>query len=110
MSADTITCKNTDRASRPAVLSDGRQIDPGEFGPAPDDETTQDLIDVGWLTEAITGADDTAVPAGSIAAIERWVGDDADRAKQALEAEQAAENPRSTLVDALTKLIGSEES
>lgn len=106
----TVHVKNTDRASRPAVLSDGRQIDPGEFGEAPDDATTADLIDTGWLTRATEGADETTVPTGSIAAIEKWVGEDKDRAAHALAAEQASDSPRSTLVDALNKLIGSEES
>lgn len=46
----TVSVKNTDRASRPAVLSDGSQIDPGSFGDAPDDATTDDLIANGWLT------------------------------------------------------------
>lgn len=35
-----------------------------------------------------------------------WVGEDPERAAEALEAEQAKDKPRSTLVAALTKLAG----
>ena len=35
-----------------------------------------------------------------------WVGEDAERAAEALAAEQAKDKPRSTLVAALTKLAG----
>ena len=38
-----------------------------------------------------------------------WVGDDKERAAQALAAEQAKDKPRSTVVKRLTDLAGSEE-
>jgi hypothetical protein len=38
-----------------------------------------------------------------------WVGDDPDRADEALAAEQAKDSPRSTLVKQLEKLAGSSE-
>lgn len=46
---------------------------------------------------------------GTAAEILAWVGEDQDRAKEALEAEQAKEKPRSTLVKQLEKLAGSGE-
>lgn len=46
------------------------------------------------------------LPTGGAKEILTWVGDDTDRARQALAAEQAREKPRSTLVAALTKLAG----
>lgn len=39
----------------------------------------------------------------------RWVGEDPERAAEALEAEQAKDKPRSTLVKQLEKLAGSGE-
>lgn len=46
---------------------------------------------------------------GTIDDLMSWVDDDPERAARALEAEQAKEKPRSTLVKALEKLAGSEE-
>ncbi|MFB6977692.1 hypothetical protein [Streptomyces scopuliridis] len=42
----------------------------------------------------------------SAAAVADWVGDDPERAKEALAAEQAKDKPRSTLVKALEKVTG----
>lgn len=49
-----------------------------------------------------------AVPDGTIAEVLDWVGDDLDRARVALDAEQAAKKPRTTLVGALTELLDAE--
>jgi hypothetical protein len=46
---------------------------------------------------------------GTIDALMAWVGDDKDRAVQALEAEQAKDKPRSTVVKRLTALADTEE-
>lgn len=47
------------------------------------------------------------VPEGNIDAVLDWVGDDPERAKQALDAENASEKPRVSLTDALeAKLEG----
>jgi len=46
---------------------------------------------------------------GTAAEILAWVGEDADRAAEALDAEQAKEKPRSTLVKQLEKFAGSGE-
>ncbi len=46
------------------------------------------------------------VPAGPVAAVLEWVGEDRDRAAAALAAEQAAASPRKTLVEQLGKLAG----
>lgn len=48
--------------------------------------------------------DPDAVPVGTVAAVLGWVGDDRDRAARALDAENAAEKPRTTLVAALKAL------
>lgn len=50
-------------------------------------------------------ADDGALPSGSIAVVLGWVGDDHDRAMKALEAEQAADRPRKSLVAALEAML-----
>ncbi|SDN73687.1 hypothetical protein [Allokutzneria albata] len=47
------------------------------------------------------------VPEGSVAAVLEWVGDDATRAQAALEVEQAREQPRTSLLTALEKVVGS---
>lgn len=46
------------------------------------------------------------VPDGNRDAVLAWVGDDPDRAVAALEAEELREQPRTTLVAALEKVIG----
>lgn len=46
---------------------------------------------------------------GTAAYVLAWVGDDPERATEALEAEQAKDKPRSTLVKQLEKLAGSDE-
>jgi hypothetical protein len=51
-------------------------------------------------------ADGSEVPAGGAKEILGWVGDDPDRARRALDAEQARDKPRSTLVSTLTKVAG----
>lgn len=45
------------------------------------------------------------VPRGGVQAVKSWVGDDKDRAQQALEAEQKRDKPRSTLVNDLNEII-----
>ena len=46
------------------------------------------------------------VPGGSVDEITEWVGDDKDRAKAALAAENVKSSPRKTLVAALNEVIG----
>lgn len=48
--------------------------------------------------------DPDAVPDGTVAVVLGWVGDDRERAVRALEVENAAEKPRTTLVNALEAL------
>jgi len=50
--------------------------------------------------------DGDGVPEGSARQILEWVGDDHDRAAQALAAEERREKPRTTLVAALEKVVG----
>jgi hypothetical protein len=47
------------------------------------------------------------VPDGNADAVLDWVGDDRDRARQALEVEQERDNPRSTLIGKLRKVAES---
>lgn len=49
-------------------------------------------------------ADPNEVPTGTVAAVLGWVGDDRERAVRALDAENAADKPRTTLVAALQAL------
>lgn len=53
---------------------------------------------------AKAAVDSDEVPAGSIAVVLAWVGEDRDRAIRALDAEQASEKPRKSLVTALEAL------
>jgi hypothetical protein len=68
-------------------------------------DTCPNLVEV---LDEVLGAEPAAagdgVPDGTAAEVLEWVGDDHDKAAQALEAEQAREKPRSTLVGALEKL------
>jgi hypothetical protein len=48
--------------------------------------------------------DPDAVPDSTVADVLAWAGDDPDRVARALAVEQGRDQPRSTLVDALTKL------
>jgi hypothetical protein len=78
-------------------------------------------IDRGWVERlaaapaekvpapAGQGQDGGEVPTGAAEEVLAWVGDDADRARRALAAEQGATKPRSTLVDKLGKLAGQSE-
>mgnify|MGYP001133706192 CR=1 FL=1 len=54
-------------------------------------------------------ADDEPPVDGTIDDLMAWVGDDKERAGQALEAEQAKDKPRSTVVKRLAAMAGSEE-
>lgn len=46
------------------------------------------------------------VPDGTISQVLTWVGDDPEKASQALAVEEASEHPRSTLIASLTDIIG----
>lgn len=57
--------------------------------------------------EGSPGADSgDQVPDGPAKDVLAWVGDDSDRAVAALEAEEARDQPRTTLVAALEKVVG----
>lgn len=49
------------------------------------------------------------VPVGTISEVKTWVGSDVDRAQEALDAENAKEEPRTTLVAYLEVLVSGEE-
>jgi hypothetical protein len=79
------------------LLVDGElRIDLGPAQPEPDPVAEG---------SAESGSGDQ-VPDGTIAEVLDWVGDDSDRAVAALEAEEARDQPRSTLVAALEKVVG----
>lgn len=58
--------------------------------------------------EPAAPADSDTVPDGSIAVVLGWVGEDKDRAREALKVESRAEKPRVTLVNTLTALVEAE--
>lgn len=53
--------------------------------------------------------DENAVPAGTVPEVLTWVGEDKDRAQQALEVENADEKPRKGLVKSLRELIETDD-
>ena len=55
-----------------------------------------------------TGADAPIAATATIDEVEEWVGDDPDRARQALAAEQARPEPRKTLVAKLERILDEE--
>lgn len=93
------------------LLETGAQVEPldddakawkpaSETGVGDEDsgETVEDDLDPGELDIDATAAD-----------VLDWVGDDPDRAAEALAAEQAKDKPRSTLVKALEKVASQDE-
>lgn len=73
-------------------------------------DEADDLVDGGEARVRLDKTGDTdPVPQGAIAVVMDWVGDDPDRAQRALEAEEAGERPRSTLVDQLKQLLSAGE-
>lgn len=57
-------------------------------------------------TEGLPESGSGEVPDGNRDVVLEWVGDDSDRAVAALEAEELRDQPRSTLVAALEKVVG----
>jgi hypothetical protein len=93
--------------NRPRLIpSDGTpiEVDAGEAAEV-DDALGRRLLEQEdrWAPAGKTDVDT------SIKGVLAQVRNDKGRARTALEAERASENPRSTLVDALTKIIESEE-
>jgi hypothetical protein len=75
---------------------------------------TGEVLDVTYTDEPVEDADDDPdadpdtdeVPPGTAAVVLGWVGDNADRARRALVAEQDSAKPRKTLIEDLKKLAG----
>ena len=93
--------------NRPRLIpADGTpiEVDAGESAEV-DDDLGRRLLDQSdrWAPAGPTNLDT------SIKGVLAQVRNDKGRARTALEAEQASENPRATLIDALTKIIESEE-
>lgn len=79
------------------VLEDDRQTEPEPQTPPPGDDT-----DPGDGTTTDPAATDGQPPVdGTIDALMAWIGDDPDRAAQALAAEQAKDKPRATVIKRL---------
>lgn len=75
--------------------------------PKPDPQDPQDPDDPGGNGE--TGQGGAPPVDGTIDALMTWVGDDKERAAEALADEQAKDNPRSTAVKRLTALADADE-
>ncbi len=75
------------------VLEADPEPEPGDDGPGADGDPPAEMDIDGTAKEVLA-----------------WVGDDPDRAAEALAAEQEKESPRSTLVKQLEKLAESDES
>ncbi len=93
-----------------ANLAANVNVDGTWYGPAhPDNKVTSDVREAitnpnVWETETRATSDATEVPMGTIDDVEEWVGNNPERARQALAAEQARPNgPRSTLVATLER-------
>jgi hypothetical protein len=70
------------------------------------DETDTDLTQQGTAEAVIDGQQVTDTPPeGTAAEILEWVADDPTRAQAALDAENERDNPRSTLIDSLEKVV-----
>lgn len=101
----------------------GDEPTPPEPEPEPELQTDipLDLTGLGETPAAVDGTDDVPpvddasapepaadtddVPDGVMADVLEWVGEDADRARAALEAEQQREKPRATLVSTLELML-----
>lgn len=86
---------------------------------AEDSVKTEELVDVkaneAEKATTLPASDDTPiysstvaqeVPEGSIKEVLKWVGDDKDRAVQAITAENKSDKPRVTLVATLEEIVG----
>lgn len=97
------------------VLSEGDEVKGGlalfllETGAEvePIDDAARAWRPTGTESEELEGdsEDDELSENATAAEVLDWVGDDRDRAAEALEAEQAKDKPRSTLVKQLEKLL-----
>lgn len=75
-----------------------------------DEVTIKTMVDAGEWTpggpETPPGGDGGEVPNGTVADVMAWVGDDPDRARRALDAENAkGDKARSTLAATLTSIV-----
>lgn len=87
------------------LLETGAEVEPA-------DEAAEEWLAAAKASEEEPVEEPDAPPAeldidGTAAAVLAWVGEDPERAAEALEAEQAKEKPRSTLVKQLEKLADS---
>jgi hypothetical protein len=87
-----------------------KRLPPGTVERAPAAEAPEIPEQNPARVAAILNPTPEAVPAGSAETVLGWVGTDPDRAGRALQAEQAADPPRSTLVAKLEKLARGEQA
>lgn len=128
--ADVLDVVDTERGTEVEVRDGGRRLirDDGVYAlgdhpatrslrrwadteSAPDrsadaDESAPDADSSPEPTGESAGEDVGGVPTGSAEGVLAWVGDDADRAVAALEAEEKRDKPRATLVAKLEKVVG----
>jgi hypothetical protein len=81
-------------------LAAGEVIPAGEFA----DHLAGTGAPVEPETPAEEPADPDAVPDGTVDEVLAWVGDDPERVRQAMAVEVGRDKPRSTLIDALTRI------
>ena len=100
--ADNVKCIGL----RPVPLPTGALLHPGHDAEVnPDDPVILSQIEDGVLAFLPS----SAPPEGSSKDVLDWVGDDQDKAREALAVERASDSPRSTLISELEKLAPADE-
>lgn len=84
------------------IAATGQQVTRGELVDVAADLARSLLTQSVWEP---AGEDPDAVPAGDVATVLTWVGDDPARARRALEAEQARSRPRKGVLGPLEVLV-----
>jgi hypothetical protein len=113
----TVTLRNVNPIGEVEIPEIGRTVEAGETfdcdssvagaSPSGDDLGSGLLAQVGNYV-LVDSVDD--VPTGSVAEVTEWVGDDPDRATQALTAETGRDHPRKSLVEHLASITSTEET
>lgn len=74
----------------------------------PDDETSTPVEPEAPVEPEDNGGNEEEVPKGTVKELEEWVGDDKERAQRVLDAENADNEPRKSLVKAMEDLLAAE--
>lgn len=72
---------------------------------SPDDQTSTSLDGPEDVETPDTGDDSNVVPEGTVKEVLEWVGEDKDRAQAALDAENATDEPRKSLIKELGEVL-----